>query len=87
MLVFDAVGLSIVSVVGTQKALNYGLNPAMAALLGVLSGVGGGVLRDMLTSQIPTVLQKEIYAMAALLATKYAISLEPASGLGQRTAY
>jgi uncharacterized membrane protein YeiH len=68
VLVFDAVGLSIVSVVGTQKALNYGLNPAMAALLGVMSGVGGGVLRDVLTSQIPTVLQKEIYAMAALLA-------------------
>jgi len=68
VLVFDAIGLSIVSVVGTQKALNYGLNPAMAALLGVMSGVGGGVLRDVLTSQIPAVFQKEIYAMAALLA-------------------
>ncbi len=74
VLVFDAVGLSIVSVVGTQKALNYGLNPAMAALLGVMSGVGGGVLRDMLTSQIPAVLQKEIYAMAALLAAAVVVS-------------
>jgi len=74
VLVFDAVGLSIVSVVGTQKALNYGLNPAMAALLGVMSGVGGGILRDMLTSQIPIVLQKEIYAMAALLAAAVVVS-------------
>lgn len=66
VLIFDAAGLALFAVAGTQKALGYGLNPAMAALLGVLTGVGGGMLRDVLLAQIPTVLRAELYAVAGL---------------------
>jgi uncharacterized membrane protein YeiH len=66
ILIFDAAGLALFAVVGTQKALGYSLNPLMAALLGVLSGIGGGMLRDVLIAQIPTVLRAELYAVAAL---------------------
>ena len=53
ILVFDAAGLALFAVVGTQKALGYRLNPVMAALLGVLSGIGGGMLRDVLSPRFP----------------------------------
>ncbi len=66
VLIFDAAGLALFAVAGTQKALGYGLNPAMAALLGMLTGIGGGMLRDVLLAQIPTVLRSELYAIAAL---------------------
>ena len=66
VLVFDAAGLALFAVVGTQKALGYNLNPVMAALLGMLTGIGGGMLRDMLIVQVPTVLRAELYAVAAL---------------------
>ena len=67
VLIFDAAGLALFAVVGTQKALGYRLNPAMAALLGVLTGIGGGMLRDVLVAQVPTVLRAELYAVAALV--------------------
>jgi uncharacterized membrane protein YeiH len=66
VLVFDAAGLALFAVVGTQKALGYKLNPIMAALLGVLTGIGGGMLRDVLVAEIPAVLRSELYAVAAL---------------------
>jgi uncharacterized membrane protein YeiH len=66
VLIFDGAGLAVFAVAGTQKALGYGLNPMMAALLGMLTGVGGGMLRDVLTAEIPTVLRAELYAVAAL---------------------
>ena len=66
VLVFDGAGLAVFAVAGTQKALGYGLNPMMAALLGMLTGIGGGILRDVLTDQVPTVLRSELYAVAAL---------------------
>ena len=66
VLIFDAAGLALFAVVGTQKALGYRLNPVMAAVLGVLTGIGGGMLRDVLVAQIPNVLRAELYAVAAL---------------------
>ncbi len=66
VLVFDAIGLALFAVAGTEKALAYGLNPIMAALLGMLTGIGGGMVRDMLVSEIPAVLRSELYAVAAL---------------------
>jgi uncharacterized membrane protein YeiH len=66
VLVFDAVGLAFFAVSGAQKALVYGLDPVMAALLGMLTGIGGGMVRDVLLAEIPTVLRAEIYAVAAL---------------------
>lgn len=65
--VLDAVGLALFAVAGTQKALAFGLSPVMAALLGMLTGIGGGVARDVLLSEIPGVLRAELYAVAALV--------------------
>src|SRR5215472_8261154 len=66
VLLFDAAGLGLFAVAGTQKALALGLNPIMAALLGMLTGIGGGMTRDVLLAQIPTVLRADLYAVAAL---------------------
>ncbi|WP_414476113.1 trimeric intracellular cation channel family protein [Microvirga sp. M2] len=66
VLLFDAVGLSLFAVTGAHKALAFGLNPVMAALLGMLTGIGGGMLRDVLLTEIPQVLRSDIYAVAAL---------------------
>jgi uncharacterized membrane protein YeiH len=63
---FDAVGLGVFAVAGTQKALDHGINWPMAAVLGMISGIGGGMVRDVLTAQVPTVLRADIYAVAAL---------------------
>jgi uncharacterized membrane protein YeiH len=66
VLVFDAVGLALFAVVGTSKALTFQLGPVAAPLLGMLSGIGGGLIRDMLVSEVPAVFRAEIYALAAL---------------------
>lgn len=66
VLVFDAAGLALFAAAGAQKALAFGLNPVMAALLGMLTGVGGGMARDMLLAEIPMVLRADLYAVAAL---------------------
>jgi len=66
VLLFDAVGLAFFAVVGAQKAITFGLSPLMAALLGMLTGIGGGMVRDMLLTEIPHVLRSDLYAVAAL---------------------
>jgi uncharacterized membrane protein YeiH len=63
----DAVGLGLFAVVGAGKALAFGMGPVGAVMLGVLTGIGGGIVRDVLVMQVPTVLQRELYAIAALL--------------------
>ncbi len=67
VLLFDAAGLALFAVSGAQKALMYGLNPIMATLLGMVTGIGGGMARDILQTEIPTVLRGDLYAVAALL--------------------
>lgn len=62
----DAMGLAFFAVSGSEKALAYGLSPVMAALLGMLTGIGGGVTRDVLLAEIPAVLRSDLYAVAAL---------------------
>lgn len=62
----DALGLGVFAVVGALKTLEAGLGPVPAVLLGVVSGVGGGVIRDLLGGEIPLVLRRDIYALAAL---------------------
>ena len=64
---FDAVGLGLFAVSGAGKALAFGLGPSGAVLLGMLSGIGGGIARDALVAEIPSVLRRELYAVAALL--------------------
>ncbi|MGB7757972.1 MAG: trimeric intracellular cation channel family protein [Salinisphaera sp.] len=64
--IFDAAGLALFAVVGARKALDFGLHPVMAAVLGMLTGIGGGIVRDILLARIPAVLHAELYAVAAL---------------------
>jgi len=64
---FDAVGLAFFAVSGAQKALLFRMDPVMAALLGMLTGIGGGMLQDVLVNEIPTVLRADLYALAALV--------------------
>ncbi|HJU01332.1 MAG TPA: trimeric intracellular cation channel family protein [Actinomycetes bacterium] len=64
--VLDAVGLSVFAVTGAAKAIDLGLGPAQAVILGAVTGVGGGTLRDVLTRRIPIVLRSELYAIPAL---------------------
>lgn len=66
--VFDGAGLALFAVTGTSKALAYHLDPLGAVLLGVLSGTGGGALRDILVAKPPTVLRSELYAVTAMAA-------------------
>jgi uncharacterized membrane protein YeiH len=65
--VLDAAGLSLFAVTGASKALGLGLGPAQAVLLGAITGVGGGTLRDVLVRQIPSVLSSGLYAIPALI--------------------
>lgn len=62
----DAVGLGVFAVAGALKAQAFGLGPVGAMLLGMLTGIGGGMLRDVLVAQVPAVLKAELYAVAAL---------------------
>ena len=67
VLIFDAIGLSLFCVTGATKALDFGVGPAQAILLGAITGIGGGMLRDVLLREIPTVLRYDLYAIPALL--------------------
>jgi uncharacterized membrane protein YeiH len=66
VLIFDAAGLALFAVTGATKALAYHLDPVAAALLGMLTGIGGGVMRDILITEVPVVLRADFYAVAAL---------------------
>jgi uncharacterized membrane protein YeiH len=67
VLVFDAAGLALFAVSGADKALAFHAGPLTATLLGMLTGIGGGMVRDVLVKEIPTVLRTELYAVAALI--------------------
>ena len=71
--VLDAAGLSLFAVTGAGKALDLGLGPAQAVILGAITGVGGGTLRDVLIRQIPSVLSSGLYAIPALLGATIAV--------------
>lgn len=66
ILILDAAGLALFAVSGTQKALDFGMNPLTAPLLGMLTGIGGGIVRDLLVGEVPWVLRSELYAVAAI---------------------
>jgi uncharacterized membrane protein YeiH len=67
VLVFDAMGLAVFCVTGATTALSHGLGPVQATVLGAITGIGGGMLRDILLDEIPVVLRHELYAIPALL--------------------
>ena len=67
MFLFDTVGLSVFTLLGLEKGLSFNLNPIIALIMGMISAVFGGVLRDVLTNKIPLIFEKEIYASACLV--------------------
>jgi uncharacterized membrane protein YeiH len=67
VVVFDSLGLGLFAVTGAQKALAWGVGAEVAILLGMATAVGGGVARDVLLNRVPVILQREIYASAALV--------------------
>jgi uncharacterized membrane protein YeiH len=66
VMILDAAGLSLFAIAGTEKALLYDMPPLIAVLLGAITGVGGGTIRDVLLAKIPNVLRADVYATAAL---------------------
>jgi len=73
----DAVGLALFVVIGAQKALSYGTSGVIAVIMGCITGVAGGVVRDILAREIPMVLRKEVYVTACLLSGSiYVVLLE-----------
>jgi uncharacterized membrane protein YeiH len=87
--VLDAAGLAIFAIAGTLKARLHKMNVLVAVMLGTITGVGGGTIRDVLLNQIPSVLRFEVYATAALVgsasmiaARKIRLSSNTAAGIG-----
>jgi uncharacterized membrane protein YeiH len=85
----DATALSLFAVAGAEKALDFGINPFVAALMGTLTGVGGGTLRDILLARVPIILRADVYATAAftgavamIVARKLGLPLVAAALLG-----
>lgn len=81
--VLDAAGLSLFAVTGATKALDFGMGAGQAVILGAVTAVGGGTLRDVLIRQVPTVLSSELYAIPALVGASVAViaSVTGTSGL------
>jgi uncharacterized membrane protein YeiH len=71
--VFDAFGLALFCVVGALKAVDYGLGPVPAALLGMVTGIGGGMVRDVLAGRVPVIFRGELYATPALAGAAVAV--------------
>lgn len=68
VLLFDAIGLAFFAVIGAEKTLAFGYNGLIAIFLGIVTAVGGGAMRDVILNRIPMILEKQIYASAALFA-------------------
>ena len=77
MLLADAIGLAVFTIIGITKAQTFGASPLVAVMMGVLTGCGGGAIRDILASEIPLVLRAEIYAFAAMAGGVVYVLLEP----------
>lgn len=75
-LILDALGLSAFVILGTQKVLSHGMPPSVAIISGLLTGICGGMLRDILCNDIPLVLRKELYAVIALAGAVLFITLD-----------
>lgn len=71
--IFDAAGLGLFCVTGALKSLEYGLTPIPAAVMGMVTGIGGGVLRDLLAGRVPVVFSSELYATPALAGAAWAV--------------
>ncbi|HEX3437381.1 MAG TPA: TRIC cation channel family protein [Pseudacidobacterium sp.] len=66
LITLDVAGLALFAVAGAAKALDFGIHPFLAILMGGVTGVGGGTIRDVLLAHVPNVLRADVYAAAAL---------------------
>jgi uncharacterized membrane protein YeiH len=92
--VLDAAGLALFAIAGTEKAMLHKMNPLVAVMLGTITGVGGGTIRDVLLNQVPNVLRFEVYATAALegsicmiIAKRLRLPSNLAAGIGGVTCF
>jgi len=85
LLVADALGLGLFAISGARLAENEGLGPLIVVLMGTMTGVTGGVLRDVITARVPLILRQDIYATAAILGIVGYLGLQ-AVGLGRTPA-
>jgi uncharacterized membrane protein YeiH len=84
--VLDAGALALFTVVGTVKGLSLGAGPTAAVCVGVITGVGGGVLRDLLTGEVPVVLHhRQLYAVPAVIGASFTVALWSTSSLSTLT--
>jgi uncharacterized membrane protein YeiH len=79
---FDAAGLALFAVTGASKALEFGLGPGQAVILGMVTGVGGGTVRDVLLGRVPSVLHRELYAIPAMLGAGLTVAATEAGVYG-----
>ena len=81
--VCDAIGLAYFSVLGTDKALQLGMGPMTAVLMGLMTGISGGMMRDTYTGQVPFVMRRngEVYATATLIGSILVVSVPGTTGL------
>ena len=82
ILVLDAIGLSLFCVTGAQKSLDYGLDPAAAIIVGAITAVGGGTIRDIMVRRVPSVLTSGLYAIPALVGATIVVLVTPSTLLG-----
>lgn len=75
---FDAFGLALFCVTGALKAVDYGVGPVPAALMGMVTGIGGGMIRDVLAGRVPVVFEGALYATPALVGAAVAVVLDRA---------
>jgi len=75
LFLFDTIGIGVFTIIGLQKALSFGIHPAMAAIMGMFSAVLGGIIRDTLCNDIPLIFKKEIYAIACLIGAGFYLIL------------
>ncbi len=79
MFLFDTLGLGMFTILGVQKTLGVGLSVPIALLMGAVSAVFGGVIRDVLTNEIPLIFRKEVYASACIIGGLVFVGLETIS--------
>lgn len=65
LLLFDALGLAVFTFIGAEKTLIATGSETLAVVMGIMTGVAGGMIRDVLSAEVPLVLQREVYAVAA----------------------
>ncbi|HEU5291349.1 MAG TPA: trimeric intracellular cation channel family protein [Cyclobacteriaceae bacterium] len=78
---FDTLGISFFTILGVEKALNLGVRPEIAAIMGMFTAVMGGVIRDTLANEMPVIFRKEIYATACLIGAVIYVVLDHQMGL------